>query len=319
MVSVVVPTYNRGNIIGFTLDSLKGDIQGVPVEVIVVDDGSTDNTLAILADNYPWVKVIVNPGKGAPAARNTGLKAATGNYILFLDSDDLLGKNYLAAKVHYLDQNPDVGMCFGDYEFFASDDDNVEDHIIFKHKYQVTAGPGNEAAHLENYLRGSYLPPIAFLWRKSIVTDIGGYDESLIVNQDVELFIRAILNDVRIGFVQDGTMVYVRSHEMDDRVGVIAGVAKLEAILRLREKVWIEIEKRGLGNTGNRKALSTFLFASWKRNRHVQPAIARAYLDFSKKLFWPVALGGNGLFALLGRLIGPEKAVELKYNLLKRD
>src|ERR1035437_10176500 len=122
-VSVIIPTYNRVNLIKFTLDSLDEayhtDIQ---LEVIVIDDGSTDGTLDFIAKQYPGIVLLKNKGKGAALARNIGLMAAKGKYIMYLDSDDLVGANYFAQKLLLLEQHPELDACYGEYDVFCGGD-----------------------------------------------------------------------------------------------------------------------------------------------------------------------------------------------------
>lgn len=92
-VSVIIPLFNRKHLIGYTLDSLKPEHhEGVQIQVIVVDDGSTDGAYEFVKENYSWVSLYRNPKKGAPSARNFGLFNSTAPFVHFLDSDDLVEK-----------------------------------------------------------------------------------------------------------------------------------------------------------------------------------------------------------------------------------
>src|SRR5438874_2268449 len=86
--SVIIPAYNRATLIGQTLDSVFAQNRN-DMEVIVVDDGSTDGTLDIVARYGDRVRILQQSNKGPGAARNAGLRAATGDYVAFLDSDDV--------------------------------------------------------------------------------------------------------------------------------------------------------------------------------------------------------------------------------------
>lgn len=112
--SVVIPTYNRRRQIGSAIDSALE--QAVPVEVIVVDDGSTDDTLAWLAEAYPdtRLRVLRNArAKGPAGARNTGLLAARGEFIALLDSDDRFLPDHLTACAQTFQRFADVDVIFG--------------------------------------------------------------------------------------------------------------------------------------------------------------------------------------------------------------
>jgi GT2 family glycosyltransferase len=118
LVSVVIPSYNRAYCIGRAVDSVLS--QSYPqLEVIVVDDGSTDGTAEFLGDRYasePRVRCIRQENRGISAARNTGLRAARGDYIALLDSDDVWKQWKVDLQVCCLRSLPEVGMVWTDME-----------------------------------------------------------------------------------------------------------------------------------------------------------------------------------------------------------
>jgi len=319
--SVIIPTFNRVNLIKYTLDSLdKKFHDDLDIEVIVVDDGSKDGTWGIVAENYPEVKLIRNKSKGAAAARNTGLEIATGKYINYLDSDDLAGPDFYTKKIAYLNQHPETVACYGFYEYFQSDGAFTPDAIMFKHKYPMITAPDKSRAHLINYLSGNFLPQNSIVWRRDFLQRISGHDIHLAVNQDVELFVRAVFNGLSIVAVPDETKVFVRDHVLDNRVGDPRNSGKKwEQILALREKIYNDLPTNGYGDKDSYSALSSYLFGYWKQLRHQQPETARKYLTFAKKIYWPVEIRGSIGYRMLSKVLGPVKAVNLKYFLLKRD
>lgn len=110
-VSVVIPTYNTGDLLRPTIESALA-LAGVEVEVIVVDDGSSDDTAEIAA-SYLGVTVVRQANAGDAAARQRGLKSATGNFVIFLDHDDILHTR--AAQLHLAELHADdtLDMVFG--------------------------------------------------------------------------------------------------------------------------------------------------------------------------------------------------------------
>ena len=113
LVSVVVPAYNAERTLKASVDSVFAqDFRDF--EVIVVNDGSTDSTSAVLAAYDSQIRVIDQNNRGAPAARNAGVSAASGKFIAFLDSDDLWSPHKLTQSVRALEQNPSASLVFSD-------------------------------------------------------------------------------------------------------------------------------------------------------------------------------------------------------------
>ncbi|HSZ22548.1 MAG TPA: glycosyltransferase family A protein, partial [Candidatus Sulfotelmatobacter sp.] len=113
LVSVVVPVYNAERTLTATLDSaLAQDFRDF--EIVVVNDGSTDSTKAVLDMYAARVRVIDQSNRGVSAARNAGVRASSGQLIAFLDSDDLWSADKLTQSVRALTQNPKASMVFSD-------------------------------------------------------------------------------------------------------------------------------------------------------------------------------------------------------------
>jgi glycosyltransferase involved in cell wall biosynthesis len=120
-VSVIIPTYNRANFLANAVKSVQNqDYENI--EIIIVDDKSTDNTKDVINSlkiEIPNIFYYQNErSKGPSGARNTGMLRATGDYITFLDSDDIWLKNHLNKSIEILDQNPEIDVIFGNYEIF---------------------------------------------------------------------------------------------------------------------------------------------------------------------------------------------------------
>jgi glycosyltransferase involved in cell wall biosynthesis len=113
-VSVVIPTFNDEGTIAETLESVFAQRFDGSFEVIVVIDGSTDGTRAVLEKFGGWIRVIEQPNRGVSAARNTGIRAATGEYIALLDGDDTWTEEMLQKTVPVLDKNPACAAVFAD-------------------------------------------------------------------------------------------------------------------------------------------------------------------------------------------------------------
>ncbi len=112
-VSVIIPAYNRADFIGAAIDSVL-DQTRMPQQILVIDDGSTDDTPEVLARYRAPVTVIRQPNRGRSAARNAGLAAATGEAIIFLDSDDLMMPECIERCAAVLERRPEVGVVYSD-------------------------------------------------------------------------------------------------------------------------------------------------------------------------------------------------------------
>jgi glycosyltransferase involved in cell wall biosynthesis len=111
-VSVIIPTYNRAHLIGETLESVRAQTFG-DYEIVVVDDGSTDDTRSVVAKAAPRARYIYQENTGIPEVLNVCIREARGEYIQHLGSDDLLAEDTLARSAALLDAHPEVAMVYG--------------------------------------------------------------------------------------------------------------------------------------------------------------------------------------------------------------
>ena len=110
--SVIIPAFNRVHLITTAIDSVLSQTHA-DCEIIVVDDGSTDNTKAVLLEKYTdKIKYVYQSNQGGSVARNAGFKISTGDYINFLDSDDYFVEASIEEKVKVLDAYPDIGWVY---------------------------------------------------------------------------------------------------------------------------------------------------------------------------------------------------------------
>ncbi len=178
-VSVIVPTFNRSAILGKALGSVRAQTFS-DFEVLVVDDGSTEDIGAAVAaiEDQRFSCLRHTENQGAPAARNTGLAVAKGEFVAFLDSDDLWAPNKLALQIAMFETGPpDLGIVYGGYH----DEDRGSLAFVAKHR-----GDLSETLLLGNCIGGTSLPLI----RRSLLQQVGGFDESLPSCQDWDLWIR---------------------------------------------------------------------------------------------------------------------------------
>jgi glycosyltransferase involved in cell wall biosynthesis len=199
-ITLVIPTFNRGNLIAETIDSALA--QSTPfLEIIVVDDGSRDNTAAVLALYAGRVQVITVPNGGVQRARNIGVEAARGQFVVLCDSDDLLEVAYVETMQRWLALNP---YCDSVYSNFVTFDERGvhEDKFAGAPTGFFDGGVRSGAfwyAIPDLYARSlTYQPlfPSGSLVRRSIYNAIGGYDVQFngVGAEDYEFALRLIDN-----------------------------------------------------------------------------------------------------------------------------
>lgn len=207
-VTVVIPAYRAAESIERAVLSVFAQ-PGVACRVIVVvddEEGTTEAALAALDDER--LTVLTNPGNlGAQKSRNRGLAAATGDWVMFLDSDDLVMGDLLPGLVQALEQGADV--AFGPWLLLDERRGRAERH---QEHY------ADAADLLDRWLvRRQWTPPCAVLWRTAFLRGIGGWKESVRRNQDGEVVCRALLAGAQPGHSQRGCGVYVQ-HDSPHRI-----------------------------------------------------------------------------------------------------
>jgi glycosyltransferase involved in cell wall biosynthesis len=188
LVSVVIPTYNYAKFVGRAIDSALAQTYS-SVEVVVVDDGSSDDTPEVLARYGDRIRAIRQDNKGLSGARNTGLKAARGDYVALLDADDYWRPDKLEKQVALAERVPNVGAvgCVGE----AVDRTGATLGFI-RFDYPVSAPPDRTSefrgvAAREHWVgcsaSGALIP-------KRVLDDVGGFDETLRAAEDWDMWLR---------------------------------------------------------------------------------------------------------------------------------
>ncbi|MFI8378746.1 glycosyltransferase family 2 protein [Leeuwenhoekiella sp. NPDC079379] len=239
LVSIIIPTYNRAHLIGETLDSVL--VQTYENwECIVVDDGSTDETAELLASyvqkdsRFQYHRRPSKRPKGANACRNYGFELSKGEFIQWLDSDDLLGSTKIAAQLNNLLKEDCSSLATSYWYDFKS---SIEDSTL------VDCGSAY-ASHLniKSFLNAlgetyGYLPPHAYLMNKEIVKKAGFWNEKLSINQDGEMMIRVFLKSKKIVFCENAQIYY--------RVAGSDNTSKINSLKKAADAVesWKKIRK----------------------------------------------------------------------------
>lgn len=221
MISVIIPVFNSGSFLYDSVDSVMNSIGG-SFEIILVDDGSTDfSTIEAINSFSDQGFLILRKENGGPAsARNLGAKHAKGDFLFFLDSDNLVQSKYFEQALQVVDKNPKLGVVYSNPNFLGSSD-------------YKTSRFYPKAFNFDALLAGNYID-MCSLVRRQAFDEVGGFDESkcLIGWEDWELWIRIanqgwgfyyidqVLFDYR---VLEGSLIgsadNIRKHEMLEYLG----------------------------------------------------------------------------------------------------
>ncbi len=211
LVSIIIPTFNRKDFLPETLKSVS-DQTYENWECIIIDDGSTDGTSIFMQEycernlKFKYFQRPINLNGGASSCRNLGIKFSKGEYIQFLDSDDLLGINKLEEQIKFLENEKGDVLLTCKWGFFSDESD-----MYRRFKYEYHSYQNFHPAHKLVGAFGKYkefLPLHVYLFPKRVIEKIGGWNEQLTNNDDAEFFLRVILAVSRIIFVPSAEVFY---------------------------------------------------------------------------------------------------------------
>ncbi len=178
-ISLIIPTFNRKSLLKRAVESaLKG--QKIPAEIIIVDDGSTDGTEEMIRQHFPFANYLFQPNQGPAAARNRGIQEAQGEWIAFLDSDDEWMPGKLAAQLEFFMQNPEYLICQTE-EIWIRNGRRV--NPMKKHKKYG-------GWIFEKCLPLCIVSPSAVIMHRTLLEEVGLFDESLPACEDYDLWLR---------------------------------------------------------------------------------------------------------------------------------
>jgi glycosyltransferase involved in cell wall biosynthesis len=271
--SVVIPTFNCGSFLLAALASVRAQ-EWPHLEVIVVDDGSTDDTVDLLAPMIDRGELVLlrRPNGGPSAARNAGIRAASGTYVIFLDADDTWEPGAFRAIWAAMKEAPGCGWCVVDVVRVYPDRDEFRSSL-------VPAGDPVFAILEENYVQRW-----GFLLRQALL-DIGLFDESYRIFEDWDLFIRLSLAGIEAAHAPGPWYRYVVRGESITR--------DHRLLVESRERL-IRKHHRRLARTGGSEMRKLYAHQLWKLAREYHYALGRpgkAFRLLAESLRWHVAPG----------------------------
>jgi len=235
VISVIIPTFNRAKLLVEAVGSVL-DQRDVPeeVEIVVVDDGSTDNTTEILASVAGGICCIRQEHSGVSSARNLGIRRSRGEWIAFLDSDDLWLPGKLSAQMEFFSHHPGVLLCQTEEIWLRNG------RRINPRKYHSKPSGYCFPLLLERCL----VSPSAVIVHKSLFDLVGLFDESLPACEDYDLWLR-IGRIFAVGLVREA-LVIKRGGHADQLSTSVANLDKyrIEAIVKLIRTAPLSPEQR---------------------------------------------------------------------------
>ncbi len=236
LVSIIIPAFNAEKYIKETLKSALGQTYK-NIEVIVVDDGSTDKTAEMVKSfNDPRLIYIHQGNKGQSAARNAGIQKAKGEYIAFLDSDDLFLPQKIERQVEFLKNHPDCGLCYCKIYHFFSDKPQ---------KLFYNPVPNYSGFIFDKFLENSVVNPLAAFLRKEYLDKYGGFKDDWRRCDEQYLWLKLAFNKVKFCYL-DEILAYYRVNENSLSNQAVYLKETYEKILELLNMVesWLSPDER---------------------------------------------------------------------------
>jgi glycosyltransferase involved in cell wall biosynthesis len=312
MISIIIPCYNASSTLRMTVDSVLA--QSYPEkEVIIIDDGSVDESAKIIKSYGAAIVAESQPNQGVSAARNQGTRLARGEYIQYLDADDLLTPDTLAKRIEALEATC-ADVAYTDWEQFtiSADGSICKGGIIAVPFDRLAEDP--EAACASSTF---WAPPAAILYRRWVVEGIGEWNPRLPVIQDARFIFDAARIGARFTRVEGVGALYRLSDDSLSRRSAELFIKDCFVNAREIEAIW---HKAGDLTTAKRRALvqiwSYVATSTFRANlpefgescRHLRMVSNRSHLDFRLREYLSAVVGQSTVWSIekrLGKLLRP--------------
>jgi len=267
-ISLIIPSYNRCHFLQRALLSVLNQSH-LPDEIIVIDDGSTDDTAAMLAKDFPQVIYLYQENSGVSAARNVGIQQATGDWIALLDSDDVWLKDKLASQVSALEQSPDSKVCHTEEIWIRQ---GVRVNAMNKHKK-------SGGWIFKQCLPLCAMSPSSILLHRSVFADVGYFDTALPACEDYDLWLR-ITAKYPVLFLEQPLLEKYGGHE-DQLSHQYWGMDRfrIQALDKLLKNTPLTPEQRQLASNMLLKKARIFQKGALKRGKTESVAEYQAIID----------------------------------------
>ena len=231
-VTVIIPSYNAGEFIREAIDSVLNQTFK-DFEIIIIDDGSTDNTKEVVAKYGQKIRYIYQMNRGVSAARNRGILCSNGEYIAFLDADCAWFREKLELQVKYLDEHPEIGLVFSNALFQVKKGAPISDLVLHgRTTFQVS--PPHRGKVFKDLFEADFIKLTTVLLRKALFQTVGLFDENINYAEDYHLKMR-ISRSFRIDYIDKSlTQINILGNSLSHNWGemIKGNIAAKEDILR---------------------------------------------------------------------------------------
>ncbi|WP_066221459.1 glycosyltransferase family 2 protein [Formosa haliotis] len=308
LVSIIIPLYNSEAWLEETMNSVLNQTYK-NIEVIVVDDYSTDRSFELAkqyeADN---IKVVKNIRKGACAARNYGFELSEGEYIQYLDADDLLCKEKIEIQIKELHGETSEVISSGVWGRFYDKTDNVK-----WQNQEVNQDYDKGYKWLNDSWRGKGMGAVhCWLVPRAIIQKSGIWDEGLRINQDGEFFTRVLLNTKEIKFCKNAKVFYRSGNPNSISQSNNLSFQKAESLLKSYISYKKEVKKVNLTNElkcGLGYNFLHFIYLYKYTFPELSKTASLEFYDLGFKKMWPV---GGEKFKKLSSILGFKNTLKIK-------
>jgi glycosyltransferase involved in cell wall biosynthesis len=265
LVSVVIATYNRAHFLRQTIESVFQQ-RFEHYELIVVDDGSTDDTRVVSESLGPRVRYYYQPNQGPAAARNFGVQQACAPWIAFQDSDDICTPDHLETLYGYLRDHPECALVFGNGAYLDGPEHNRSTIIPGRKSQRLQA----RGVGLDDLFAKSIVRLQAAIISKGAYAAVGGMDESLRICHDLDLFFRLFLR-FPVKYIDRVVFLYRKHQGNITRNEDLRLTENIKVIEKLRRDFPDAVEMLGARKVAQRIAYRYYRLAKgrWRRNEFV--------------------------------------------------
>jgi glycosyltransferase involved in cell wall biosynthesis len=238
LVSVIIPTYNREKIITRAIDSVFAQTYR-DFEIVVLDDGSQDNTRAVAQAYGPKVHYFYQDNKGIAGARNAGMHQTAGDYIAFLDSDDYWLPGKLEQQMALFSQHPEYGMV-------GCQCGSVQIDGTYREKNR----PGKSGWILYDLFNKNFIRTSSAVITRACLEKVGGFDETLREGEEYDYWLR-IAAEFAIGFINEPLTVYVDNTDGMSTDSLTGRLHRLKVLEKkyLKKKIPPQMYRRRIADT----------------------------------------------------------------------